>query len=605
MIRLTRLSHVLLCAITSTTFAQIIPQKGAYDVGFHQYDANPDEAIELRTAVWYPTVAGAVGNSAAYRWSGWGLESPFLGVTDSQQVPSGERFPIVALSHGWGAWGGQFSYLGEALASHGYIVTAPYHSTNTLTPRADELLLSVSSLIERGATPDDTLFGIVDDESIVLGGYSWGAPTTSTALALTDRDIDAIVLIDGSSASFQVDVPVLHLGGGDTTYLTMSNQVTSPEFYALDIGRGEFGTRVHHWSFGLNGCQIRDEIYAAGIAAGATDEEARSAIQPDSFWLGCNPVYTPASEVQERMNVFATAFLDHAIKGDDHGLDLLQPTSGDANSELTISVTVDSTNARNGVAAQLTSPDGRTVGLDASTGEVIDDFDGQIGGNSRFARRVVQFRIPQDLLQSGEYVLTAVGSTVEEIRDFYVTVGSAVDRGYDVVLSESPIGSGTVAPLAEIEPIRFTLSASPPAQPPSIDDLFHAIRMNAGGKEFDFSFDGFVDSEDIRAWVKTVGQTFFGDANLDGVFNTADLTAVFEAGQYEDAVANNSTWATGDWDGNGEFDSSDLVLAFQDAGFETLPNGKVTPVPEPTISVLGLLLLFLVVPRTSSPRKCR
>ena len=45
------------------------------------------------------------------------------------------------------------------------------------------------------------------------------------------------------------------------------------------------------------------------------------------------------------------------------------------------------------------------------------------------------------------------------------------------------------------------------------------------------------------------------------------MTAVFQAGEYEDNLVGNSTWAEGDWNGDGEFDSADLVLAFQDNGF--------------------------------------
>jgi hypothetical protein len=54
-----------------------------------------------------------------------------------------------------------------------------------------------------------------------------------------------------------------------------------------------------------------------------------------------------------------------------------------------------------------------------------------------------------------------------------------------------------------------------------------------------------------------------GDANRDGIFNSADLVAVLAAGEYEDGVLGNSTWDEGDWDGDGDFTSRDLVLAFE------------------------------------------
>ena len=44
---------------------------------------------------------------------------------------------------------------------------------------------------------------------------------------------------------------------------------------------------------------------------------------------------------------------------------------------------------------------------------------------------------------------------------------------------------------------------------------------------------------------------------------SATDVAVFQVGQFDDKTAQNSTFETGDWNGDREFDSSDLVLAFQ------------------------------------------
>ena len=54
-----------------------------------------------------------------------------------------------------------------------------------------------------------------------------------------------------------------------------------------------------------------------------------------------------------------------------------------------------------------------------------------------------------------------------------------------------------------------------------------------------------------------------GDANNDGVFDSADLVEAFLAGEYEDGIEDNSTFAEGDWNGDGDFDSADLVAALQ------------------------------------------
>ena len=70
-----------------------------------------------------------------------------------------------------------------------------------------------------------------------------------------------------------------------------------------------------------------------------------------------------------------------------------------------------------------------------------------------------------------------------------------------------------------------------------------------------------------------------------------DFVLVFQAGEYEDRIANNSVWETGDWNGDGDFDSSDFVVAFQSNGFENGPRAAMNVVPEPSNS--GLLFLML------------
>jgi hypothetical protein len=59
-----------------------------------------------------------------------------------------------------------------------------------------------------------------------------------------------------------------------------------------------------------------------------------------------------------------------------------------------------------------------------------------------------------------------------------------------------------------------------------------------------------------------------GDATLDGLFSSADLVLVFQAGEYEDDISQNSDWGDGDWNGDGEFSTADLVAAFQDGSYE-------------------------------------
>ncbi|MDG2381914.1 MAG: PEP-CTERM sorting domain-containing protein [Pirellulaceae bacterium] len=123
-----------------------------------------------------------------------------------------------------------------------------------------------------------------------------------------------------------------------------------------------------------------------------------------------------------------------------------------------------------------------------------------------------------------------------------------------------------------------------------IDLLSAEVRFGNNPASFDLTADGRVDSKDRIEWVEVVANTYFGDSNLDGEFNSSDFVAVFAAGEYEDNVDDNSSWSTGDWNGDTEFDSSDFVTAFTAGGYEV--GARVFAVPEP--SSLIILLIGLV-----------
>ncbi len=96
-----------------------------------------------------------------------------------------------------------------------------------------------------------------------------------------------------------------------------------------------------------------------------------------------------------------------------------------------------------------------------------------------------------------------------------------------------------------------------------IDLLSAALRLGNDETRFDLNSDGQVNQADREHLIRGILMTDFGDTNLDGVFDSADLVSLFQIGEYEDDFANNSVWNDGDWNGDGDFDSRDLVLAFQ------------------------------------------
>ncbi len=98
-----------------------------------------------------------------------------------------------------------------------------------------------------------------------------------------------------------------------------------------------------------------------------------------------------------------------------------------------------------------------------------------------------------------------------------------------------------------------------------LDLLCAAVQV--GDATYDITDDEKTDIEDVRLLVLARWNSTFGDANLDGRFNSTDLVQIFQRGEYEDAVFKNSKWDSGDWNCDGDFTTGDLVLAFQAGGY--------------------------------------
>ncbi|MCP4190759.1 MAG: PEP-CTERM sorting domain-containing protein [Planctomycetaceae bacterium] len=124
-----------------------------------------------------------------------------------------------------------------------------------------------------------------------------------------------------------------------------------------------------------------------------------------------------------------------------------------------------------------------------------------------------------------------------------------------------------------------------------IDLLTAEIVAGNNSAEFDLNADNLVNVADHSVWVEDLKNTWLGDANLDGLFDSSDFVVAFQAGQYESG--NPAGWAAGDWNADQLFDSSDFVAAFQSGAYENGPRPAAAAVPEPsTIVLLGLAMLI-------------
>jgi hypothetical protein len=133
-----------------------------------------------------------------------------------------------------------------------------------------------------------------------------------------------------------------------------------------------------------------------------------------------------------------------------------------------------------------------------------------------------------------------------------------------------------------------------------IELLVEAIRTNQLAF-FDLTDNGLVDVQDLVFWVADLKQTWIGDANLDGEFNSGDMVEVFQAGKYE--LDMHAGWGQGDWTADQRFDSGDLVAAFQDGGYESGARTAVSDVPEPSCAqgIMAMILYFIRWIRTRVP----
>lgn len=137
-----------------------------------------------------------------------------------------------------------------------------------------------------------------------------------------------------------------------------------------------------------------------------------------------------------------------------------------------------------------------------------------------------------------------------------------------------------------------------------LDALTIVVRLATHDTAFDLDGNGLVDQTDRAVWVRDIKRTYFGDADLDGEFNSSDFVLMFRADEYEDDDVANSTWSTGDFNGDAEFDSADFIFAFVDNGYEQGPRPSVV-VPEPTGSLsilLAGLCLWVNAKRATDPR---
>ena len=218
---------------------------------------------------------------------------------------------------------------------------------------------------------------------------------------------------------------------------------------------------------------------------------------------------------------------------------------------------------------------------------------------------VIEYQIPLGSLDKDGAALPADNPvTTGDVILFNVAVDdndSAADAGgqtghhilWQVEGQGSPYGVGEPGwpvPLALTDAIATTpgdFNQNGGLDLGDIDDLTAQSASGTNPAGYDLNGDSVVNGDDATYWVRDLYNSWVGDADLNGEFNSGDLVVVLSAGTYENDV--DAVWSSGDFNGDGRTNSGDLVAALSDGGYELGPRAATAVVPEPS----SLMLLTL------------
>lgn len=204
--------------------------------------------------------------------------------------------------------------------------------------------------------------------------------------------------------------------------------------------------------------------------------------------------------------------------------------------------------------------------------------------------------ITDDEFTAWEFPMSIGARNARGVLDMFVTANLDDFRIYDGMLTEEEV----LSLLDPVVDILGDFDQSGVLDTADIDLLSEVVRSGSNDTRFDLNADELVTTSDRIVWIEDLRNTYLGDSNLDGEFNSTDFVSVFTSKQYEDGFAGNSTWATGDWNGDTEFDSSDFVAAFTGAGYEQGPRA-IVQVPEPTFGLVTIACVWGLI-RVSARR---
>lgn len=329
----------------------------------------------LQVRMWYPTSA-TEGERATYeRDLSRNPDSPLPFIFEGIALQTGpaittQRFPLVVMSHGYGGWAEHFSFLGEHIASHGYVVASINHADagadgaisfllsfgNVLQNRALDQRQVLNALLAKSTakSSEGDYAAAIDNEHVAIIGYSMGGyGALSTAGAAYDYDGEGLSgLPNASKAAMQVGtgepptinalVAIAPWGGAPNNRSWNAEGLAKLSVPALIIAGNQddvvdFDNGVR-WLFD-NATNSHRHLL---VYREARHNIAGNAITSPNF--PANQDFATAEYIREpvwrteRLNAinqhFITAFLDLHLKGDSDKSSYLNPPTSDANASV-------------------------------------------------------------------------------------------------------------------------------------------------------------------------------------------------------------------------------------------------------------------------------
>jgi len=151
------------------------------------------------------TYYGKFPQSTSADWETMGYDRSYQHPAVSQD----RKFPLVMFSSGFTMPAWAYLYVGTRLASHGFMVAAIQHFSESVWPwdgydgaafiaynRPRDISFALSELLIRNTIPGDLLFATIDDRHLVASGHSYGGYAALVEVGGDDQVCDARDIID-------------------------------------------------------------------------------------------------------------------------------------------------------------------------------------------------------------------------------------------------------------------------------------------------------------------------------------------------------------------------------------------------------------------------